>query len=251
MIPFRNLMFGRDWTAETRVLVAAMAVPPAGARVAQIDTLIKSLKAADVWRLLDALYLLAGHDSQAARLNWKSPGAFTLSPSNAPTFLADRGYTGDGATSGLNGPNLATFGGQYALNNAHMGVWCGTDATEIVGDVGATLNVIRAHNGAATCYLRANSGAVQPTISPATAVGHTLWSRDNSDSIEAYKNGVSLGTQALVSTSISSAAFGVCYAGTGFSTKRIQAAHVGAALTAAQIAALYAALAIYMAALGA
>ncbi|MFG1423925.1 hypothetical protein [Roseixanthobacter liquoris] len=54
---------------ETLGLLARMSVPPSPARRTQIDTLVKGLIAAGLWTKLDALYLTAAHDAQAARLN--------------------------------------------------------------------------------------------------------------------------------------------------------------------------------------
>ncbi|MFG1397189.1 hypothetical protein [Roseixanthobacter pseudopolyaromaticivorans] len=72
---------GQPLAPETTSLLARMSVQPAAGRRTQIDTLVKSLLAAGIWTKLDALYLLAAHDAQAARLNlvpWSGPVTNTL-----------------------------------------------------------------------------------------------------------------------------------------------------------------------------
>ena len=71
-----------------------MSVQPTNARKALIDALITSLKSAGVWAKLDVLWIPAAHDSQAGRLNWKSPGTFTLAEVSSPTFTLIHEYHG-------------------------------------------------------------------------------------------------------------------------------------------------------------
>jgi hypothetical protein len=252
----RPMLTGINWQPETRALVAAMTAPPSTARVATIDALVVALKAAGIWNLTDCLWVTAAHDSQAARLNWINPATNTLSPLNAPTFTTDKGYTGDGATSLLTGPNLSSFGGGYALNSAHIGVWVGTDVGESGKfDIGATLERInsRGSGGSATLtQTRANDATTSSAAGTvATAIGHSLFTRSVSTSYDVYKNGASLGTVSVTTTSITNGAINLCGGGGSFSTKRIAAGHVGVALTPTQIAALYNALNNYMTAVGA
>jgi len=71
-----------------------MSVAPSAARQLVIDALIRQLKDAGVWAKLDVLYVIAAHDIQAGRVNWKNPGTFTATEVSAPTFTTDRGYAG-------------------------------------------------------------------------------------------------------------------------------------------------------------
>jgi hypothetical protein len=133
-----------------------------------------------------------------------------------------------------------------------MGVWCGTDASENVGDWGQANNAIRSHAGAGGMVIRANSNnTTAQAMSPLTAFGHTLWTRSDAVNFESFKNGVSVGVLASASTSITNNNTSVCFVGSGFSTKRIAAVHAGASLTATQIVAFYQALSSYMTAVGA
>ncbi|WP_336802535.1 hypothetical protein, partial [Kaistia sp. MMO-174] len=66
---------------------------PTTARKKLYNDLIVSLKTAGVWAKLDALYVLAAADAQAARQNLVA-NAYNISASGSPVFTADRGYTG-------------------------------------------------------------------------------------------------------------------------------------------------------------
>lgn len=101
-------------------LIAAMSVAPTDFRKGLIARFIGALYAASVWTKIDAMWVMAAHDEQAARLNWKSPGSFTLTAVNSPTFVADTGFNGNGSTSYLDtGWDRATNGVQYTQDNAH------------------------------------------------------------------------------------------------------------------------------------
>lgn len=243
---------GGGQESETGVLISSVSTIQTADRISLINSTIRSLKTSGVWDRLDTLWVLAAADTQIARKNWKNPGTFDLSLVNAPTFVVDRGYTGDGAASGLSGPNLATFGGQYRLNDAHLGVWCGTDVTEAGSDIGTAGNgFIRAHVGAATGTVRANDGTSTSVGFGTTAIGHSLWSRGDAASYVTYKNGAATNNVAVAATAVTSAAIGVGFASSSFGTKRIAAGHLGASLTAQQVFDLYTALAAYMVGVGA
>ncbi|TCT07612.1 hypothetical protein [Aquabacter spiritensis] len=121
--------------AQTAALIARMAVPPP--RAGAIDILVRALIAAGIWAKLDALYLLAAHDAQAARLNWIQD-AYTLATLNSPAFIPNRGYVGDGVTQALStGFNAATAGGRYTQDSASFGAWSLTEAVEFTALIGA------------------------------------------------------------------------------------------------------------------
>ena len=83
-------------------LIGRMTVQPDATRRALIEATIASLKDAGVWSKLDAFYCMAAHSDQAARLNWVKP-QFDLVNANttAVVFNADRGFTTNGSTNGL------------------------------------------------------------------------------------------------------------------------------------------------------
>ncbi|MDF7777415.1 hypothetical protein P1X14_19315 [Sphingomonas sp. AOB5] len=241
-------------------LIARMSVAPDGARVGVIDTLVRALKTAGVWAKLDALYLLAAHDAQAARLNWIS-SSYGLSVSGVPAFTVDRGYTGDGSAAYLDsGFNPVTAGGKFAQNDAHMSVWTGTDvANSMQFDLGtarAGINARRASVAAARIYANIGS-ADELALSPATSIGWTCWVRNGSAAYSAVRNGGTPTSIVQASNALLSLPFYILAqsiagpAASAHTTRRVQAACWGGQLSAGEMGALYGALAAYMTAIGA
>lgn len=72
----------------------------------------------------DLLYVFATNgDRDFAKINWKSPGNFTLTEVNTPTFTPDVGFSGDGSTSYLNtGWDPTNNGVNYTLDEC--GAFC-------------------------------------------------------------------------------------------------------------------------------
>lgn len=241
-------------------LIARMSVAPDMGRSGLIDGLVRALKGAGVWGKLDALYLLAAHDAQAARLNWVS-ASYGLSVSGSPGFTADRGFTGDGNAAYLDsGFNPATAGGRFAQNDAHMGVWIGTDVASTaqfdIGSTRAAINSRRASVAAARLFANAVAGD-ELALSPATSVGWTCWSRGGSANYAAVRNGVAPTAVSQISGGLLSLPFYILAqstmgpAATAHSMRRVQAACWGSQLSSGEMAALHGALAAYMAAVGA
>jgi hypothetical protein len=238
--------------AETTALLVRMSVAPDSTRRGQINTLIASLKTAGVWAKLDALYVMAAHDAQAARQNWKQ-NAFNLTGVNSPTFTTDRGYRGDGSTSYLDSAfNPTTAGGLFVQDNAHLGLWALTSDTSSIFDIG---------NTNARMTLRTSGGAMVTRLNDATntsgtvpdSAGYSLLSRSLSASYSRYKNGSAITDAVVASTGMTNAAMTVCGVASAaqFSARQQAVAHWGASLTAAEASALQTALQTYLTAVGA
>jgi hypothetical protein len=86
---------------DVNAIIGAMTVRPTWERSRLIDATVASLKDADAWDRLDVLYLMAAHDAQAGRINWKDPTSFTLTPIASPVFTPDVGFSSAGAGSCL------------------------------------------------------------------------------------------------------------------------------------------------------
>lgn len=238
----------------TAALVARMTGAPGVARVAAIDALVRALKDSGVWAKLDILYLTAAHDEQAARRNWIAD-AYNLAAVNAPGFVADRGFTGDGATSYLDtGFQPGVSSGHAAQDDNHLGVWCRNNISGSGIDLGATNHQINANNSGNLSAR--NMAGTSNTVASGTSVGHSLTSRSAGTGYARYRSGVSLGD----ATQASSAAVAVnlylgCRNASGtpalFSTRQIAAAHAGSALTPVQVSTMYAALSAYLTNVGA
>lgn len=237
--------------AEATAFLNRISVTPSAAVQCDINAMWRILKASGLATALDALYLLGNMDAQSSRLNWMSTN-FTLIPNGntgaGPTHTAGAGFTGNGTDSYHDTGILASALTNFTQNNGAAGIWCDVNATGTAADFGqaygvsdlyirlrdasnlfygrinqiTTLNVSNADNrylssvvrtGATAMALRRNtsqvaSGAGASSARDSTA-GHTLWI-----------GGVNLGSPQ-------------------FSSRRLGACYIGAALSAAQENALY------------
>lgn len=199
--------------------------------------------------------MTAAADSQAARINWKAPGTYTLVEVNSPTFTADRGYTGNGTSSYLTTGYAPGDGGgpyQFTLNSCHLGIWGLTTGTAS-GSVGETgfINTaltsgvrIKALDASNTLTGSMNAGAFTGgTV--ATAAGHTVLTRSSSSMVNTYKNGAAV-LASISNTSVSLqnfAAFILAHNVNGtpanFCPRQIAMVTYGANLTPQNMADLY------------
>lgn len=247
----RHVLFG-GYISESVTAFARFTTPPTDQRKSLINRVLVDLKLAGVLPKLDALYLHAAADAQAARQNLVRD-AYNLTEVNAPTFTADRGYTGNGSTAQLNtGFNPATAAGRFSLNSASQFVWVrtGTSATTI--DIGNFSSRICPSDGSGQLSVRPNNGGAPGVDAGQTATGLSAWSRNNATHFDTYKNGALIANKALASANVDSVAFTLLsQAGAAYSARQISATGWGAALTAGEMAALHAALNAYLTAVGA
>jgi len=249
---------------EADLLIDTMTVRPQGNRAFLISDTIRRLKAADIWAKLDVLWMLAAETSQAARLNWKSPGTYTCSEVNSPTFTADRGYAGNGTTSYLDTgwiPN--TNGVQLTQDSASIGVYinAGTDtANALASAIGADQSgglFIRPRAATDTLNGRVNqTSSVAFSGTVGTRYGLTVFDRSASTTTTAFRNGASVGTFATASSGRPIVAVFIgCINSAGaaaqFVDNRIATAFSGASLTATQHTALHAINNAYLNSMGA
>jgi hypothetical protein len=250
---------GPSYSEEAIALFEAFTSQPDADRKGVIDTFIVALKTAGIWTELDILYVTAAHDAQAARLNWKSPGTFTLTPTNSPTFTTDRGYAGDGSTSRLaTGFTPSTHGVNFIQNDAGLWVWVESGTAANHAEIGslsvspqARIKTMDSTNlNALIAALNAGSiatGAVQTTPAGLSGI-----SRAVSGTVKLWKNGAQSGSNGSVtSTGVPTQEQWLCAANaTLFSTKRVAMGAWGSALTGLESSFYTAALA-YMQAVGA
>jgi len=255
--------------ADTRRLRAAMTVPPPPGRLWAIDQTIRQLKQHGIWQCLDVLWMLAAHDAQAARLNWKAPVSFALTAVNSPTFTRDRGYAGNGTTSYLDtGFILATNSVQATATAACAGVYLnGGTTTAASGAVNLGVNDFTnstilprgTSSGGTGMRGRINSTTTNDLSGTLTSpMGLYVLDRPDSATLNGYDEGVLNGTFAQASAALP-ATYSV-YLGANnsigpgpanFSDNRIASAFMGASLSAAQHAALYRITQNFLASMGA
>lgn len=241
--------------AEADALVARFTTEPDDTRKGLIDAWWTTVKAAGVSASdLDIFYMLAAADSQAARQNWIAD-AYHATAVNSPSFVADRGYTGNGSTSYLDtGFNPTTASSpKYTLNDASMGIFCRTNVQEQARDIGHTNAFIAARSSADTVLARANEASTTGVaLVSVTSVGQTSWSRTASDAYQVRKNGADLGTlQTSITTAISNENLRVLSGVVSAGTKQACAAWFGKSLSAAKDLAIYNATLTYLQAIGA
>lgn len=244
-------------------LIARMSAAPDMARAGLIDALVRAIKAAGVWAKLDLLYLTAAHDAQAARRNWIGD-AYNLTTVSTPAFTADRGYAGDGAGSYLDTGWAPSAGVQYALNSGTIGCWINGGA-DVASDTAVAMGATSTTGQAALLVPRGTAGPIRGRINQAVTsdsggatasrMGFTALSRTSASLVTAYRDGVASGgfttasgqrpDRTLFLGGLNSGVFG------NGSTSRIAAAFAGAGLSGDEAAALHAALAAYLAAIGA
>ncbi len=251
--------------AQAAALIARMSPAASAPRSGQIFTLVAALVAAGVWQKLDALYLLAAHSAQAARLNWIAD-QYNLTAVNSPTFTADRGYQGNGTSSYLDtGFVPAVAGGRFAQNSAAMGLWSRTDSLGLYGDMGQNT----AHAAIIACRYTSPSDntfrAIANTVSGGgglsdsvctNSLGFFAWSRTGAAVGQKYINGAPSATIVSASTGLGNlpvfvGAINSSGAPVQLSPRHYAAVFIGGGLTPGENAALYSALLAYLTAVGA
>lgn len=242
--------------AEAAAVVAAMSVAPDDTRKGVIDTLVGALKAAGLWTLLDLLFVPAAHDEQAGRLNWKSPGNFTLTAVNSPVFTTDRGFKPNGTTSRLTTTwDAATNGVNFTQDSAHLGCYSLDDGVSAdSSDWGAGTSGwshMRARAGTSAVARVTGGSQITYTADGVTAPFHIMAIRRVSTTIRLWRDGVERTTGASTSSALNTNDWSLGNAAGGFADRTIPAAHNGAALDDTQAAAINTCLYAYMVAVGA
>lgn len=192
----------RPYSNELVAIMNAMTVRPDPARAALMDRLVISpLKEANIWQTLDLFYMLAAHDSQAALINWKYPGTFTLSTVGAPTFTTDVGFSYDGVDDAHDtGYRWETAGLNASLNSHFMALWSLSSGQTSGGSFGAsqtsgstTVALLNPRNASDNFVVRCNH-ATSYTNSNTDGTGFYGWSRTASNLFRAFKDGSQIGT---------------------------------------------------------
>lgn len=239
---------------ETEAVAAAMANTPDGRRAALMDNLVAALKTAEVWPRLDALFVMAAHDAQAAGLNWVAPEGPPLTPVNSPDFAPDLGYQGDGATSYLETGFIQSSGMKYKIADHHAGVFVvDGGGTGIV--FGNSRNRLQPWTSGGQLLSRSNS-TVSDQRPVDSGLGHCAISRTATDRYHVVKDGALLGEPDIANTTLAGhplilLGYGTTGNPSALAAWRLGAAHFGAGLSPAQMTLTHAALATYLRGVGA
>ncbi len=244
----RMVVGGLGYDPATVALLARMGSVTA-ARKGLINTAIAAIKTAGVWDKLDVLQVYAADTEANALLNWKADAINATN--NGATFTADRGFDGDAAATWVStGFNPTSVAGQYVRDSAHMAVWVETDGADTDGHGIATTAYVRHASSNLTGRI---NDATTSTIGAGSATGHHMLVRRGASDKRGFVNGAQVGsTLTTASTGLPNAIAGVgrWNANATYTDDRVACFHAGAALSDAEITALYDALRAYMTGVG-
>lgn len=249
-----------SFDAASLAIFAAFSTPPTSGRKTLIDTCVKALKSASVWTKLDALYVFAAADSQAALINWKAPGTFDATAVSGPTFTADRGFTGDGSADHIDSNfNPSTAGGSFTLNSACLFGW------SLTGNPAAGSGALAGNVGSFSCQIFTDlfdfqdtwrgqlNGASPLDIALAGTARQGLYSSNQSASNaqQAYRQGASVGTGSASVSSVDNSNICFLRCNSLFSDIQCAAGGAGGSLSSGEQGNLYDALLAYLQGVGA
>ncbi|WP_442583172.1 hypothetical protein ACSBOB_14940 [Mesorhizobium sp. ASY16-5R] len=239
---------------ETEDLIAVFTTPPSDKRIALINDTIRALMGGPsptLWDKLDAFYVLAAHEPEAAHINWKSPGtpgtagSYKLTPFYGPTFIPDVGYKGDGADAYIDTNLAGNDPAVFTTTSAVMGLWVHENppggSQYLIGQVSSSGERTVLAQSDATGSLAGRLGSVGVVAlgkAPVNSV-HLTVSRTDNTSITRYFNGRN--AQAVSSASPTYSASNITLLSRGtidYSGATISVAYFGSGLSAEQVAEL-------------
>lgn len=234
----------------TQAVLTTFETPPARARTFRIDDLISALEAAGVWARLGALYLTAGHDEQAARINLKAPGSNSLVPMNGSTFVTKTGYVGNGASAWLDtGLSAAAAAAADGGPGLAAGVWLAANPSPgsgqfLLGPVAGAETLSMALNPSTGGFsARVGTTTLANFGAAPTVTGHFAVSRTDASQVTGFHNGLPLSTQASAFTGYGDGHTGLLRRFNSYHAGTVAAAWLGQGLDAQQMSALHDALA--------
>lgn len=242
----------RAYLDPAQALFDAMTVKPGATRRLLIADTIRDLIAAGVWAKLDLFYVLAAHDEQAARLNWKNPGANTLTAVNSPAFAADQGFTGNATDAYLaTGFNPVLQAGQFTQNSAHIGTFVRTTSVSSAVDAGyesSPIVRIRSRTGTEIVNVNNSGGLVADVGDPPM---HLMGIRRSSNNLFMFADGVEVADEIDTSSAPLSQQFLILACNGVFVDRQCSVFHIGAALDDTEALAISTIIANYLDAVGA
>jgi hypothetical protein len=233
------------YSSEALAYFARLSDDPSSQYKSAANRLIATLKTSGVWSKLDAFYVPRGAPTEAdSYLNWVAD-AFNMTQNGAVTWDTDSGLTGDASTGYMSTGFLFNGAGQKFLqNSAHLGVW------ETVNTKTGTFSAGASADGRNQLCTASNSNVAIARINSVTssvpassdARAHLVATRNDASTQITYINGAQAASQAVASVALTSAELFLLRSGTTYSGKTVGAAHIGAGLTADEVAAIYSAL---------
>jgi len=195
----------QNFNFASSMLFASMATSPTNRRKEFIDAFITNCINDGNWQLMDVCWFMAASDSQAAKLNWKSPNNYSLSPIGSPAFSIDQGFAGNGSTNAFDSNwNPSVNGINYSLNSGCIGTYNRinlNEATASIGNLSGTLASLIVPRNGGSFAARVNSNT-NTTFASANSQGLTVISRNSTNSQSIYQNGSLLTSGTSSSTGV-------------------------------------------------
>lgn len=226
--------------------------------------MINGLVADGIWTKLDVLYIFATQDSTTAKLNLVST-SYPAVANGAPTFTADRGYTGTENSTSIyidTGFDPTVGSPRFARDSGHLSLWVLTNAQGTGGlgyGISSTISTyIIPRFTDDNCYFRINTvGAGGPgdNVANADSRGHYIANRSGASAQQGYKNGSSVVTNTVASVIVTGGQkfFALGYNNTstpkGYGQQEAMLS-IGSSLSSTDAANFYARLRTYMTAVG-
>jgi hypothetical protein len=241
-----------------------MTTPPTDARKTVINNFITGAKTAGIWSKMDAVYVLAAADQQAALLNWIAD-TNNATAENSPSFVADSGFKSNGTSSWVNSHfNPYQDSVNFSRVSATVAVYCVTSvaagsSVDVSGiDLGAEyadiyICTFDAASRIAGTLLKNSPYGAYVTVSSATVL--TVFSI-NATTVNFYKNGTGVGSETYAPSAMPNVNVGIgCInywnnTQGDFSPRRISFVAFGSLLSATEQAALNTLVEAYMDAVG-
>lgn len=248
-----------NYSDEADAFFARMTTQPDATRKRHIDTCILALKTgaisgSDIWAKCGGLWLMAAHEEDTAKLNWKST-SHTITTVGSPTWAADQGYTTDGVNDEIDLNLDPSTDATTSRDSAHFMIRVHTNtqtAASIAGNYNGTSGQsLLPRSLTDTCSSRINQSSASPTVASTDARGLWVTSRTASNALALYKDGASQGTATTVSVAEISANLKLGLVNALYQANRFSAASSGSSLTANEAADLSNAVAAYLTAVGA
>lgn len=234
-----SLSAGVRYDPDAVALFARMDTQPTAARKRLDSDLIVGLKDIGWWDICDGFGILGAETAQASLLNWKGD-IYNPTAVNAPTFTANRGYTGNGSNASLDtGFNPTTaVSPNFVLNSAHLMVFSLTDNSGNMYEIGnANARLGARHSNANQPRYTVNDTGTRNAGASASGAGNFVARRNGAATSRVFQDGVALGTEATTaSTAVSNETIKLLgNIGATYSTKEVFGYSYGSAPTDQQI----------------
>lgn len=188
---------GSSYTPEYQAILdyasgAAITLPSEGQQVLQ-DAFVQELISAGVWSKLDGLWVFATESEGFSRINWKSPGNYTLiTTNNFPTFTSNVGITQNGSNMSVRALDFFTNNASnYTQGNASVVLHVHTRNTNNDSDIQATQYMFFGTSFFNLYRMRLNSSQDNSISNSGNTTG--FFQFDKGASYKLYRNGVDLG----------------------------------------------------------